>query len=137
METLTYVSTAVELFSKEDLEHLLRESRARNSQHGITGLLLYNDGTFMQTIEGSTADVRQLYENICADTTHYGIIKLVHQDISERVFPDWSMGFMNGPKDLDGYNDYFDVDAKKLSSASSYGEILLSTFRSGSRTHKS
>ena len=137
METLTYVSTAVELFSKEDLEHLLRESRARNSQHGITGLLLYNDGTFMQTIEGMTADVRKLYENICADTTHYGIIKLVHQDIVERVFPDWSMGFMNGPKDMEGYNDYFDVDAKKLSSASSYGEILLSTFRSGSRTHKS
>jgi len=49
---LVYVSSATELFSDTQLENLLLRSRQNNSTLGITGMLLYKDGNFMQCLEG-------------------------------------------------------------------------------------
>jgi hypothetical protein len=52
MYFLVYVSSAVNLFSDEDLIQLLEVSRRNNEKAEITGLLLYSSGNFMQTLEG-------------------------------------------------------------------------------------
>ncbi|MEB0262865.1 MULTISPECIES: BLUF domain-containing protein [unclassified Mucilaginibacter] len=39
-------------FTTKQLKDLLKESRDNNIRVGITGLLLYNDGAFMQVLEG-------------------------------------------------------------------------------------
>ena len=44
--------------AQRGLEHLLAASRARNLQRGITGLLLFRDGIFIQVLEGKTAAVQ-------------------------------------------------------------------------------
>ena len=47
-----------------DLEHILDSSRCRNLEVGITGVLLYYRGAFVQILEGSKESVENIYE-IC------------------------------------------------------------------------
>ncbi len=62
MFSLTYVSSAVRPFAEDELADLLAVSRQNNARLGITGMLLYKDGNFMQVLEGEEAEVRTLYE---------------------------------------------------------------------------
>jgi hypothetical protein len=51
MLSLVYASSAKQLFSEEDLTALLQQSRDNNTRLGLSGLLLYKDGNFMQVLE--------------------------------------------------------------------------------------
>ena len=53
LESLVYVSSAVRLLNLEEIGYLLRRARERNTEYGITGVLLYVGGNFMQYIEAS------------------------------------------------------------------------------------
>ncbi len=61
---LVYVSSATKLFSEAELVELLRQARARNSHSGITGMLLYSNGNFIQVIEGEETIVLALHQNL-------------------------------------------------------------------------
>ncbi len=95
MLNLVYSSTAVRPFSEDDLTGLLHQARAKNVRLGITGLLLYKNGTFMQALEGEESKVRALYATIRADPRHHHIVTLVDLPIAQPRFADWSMGFEN------------------------------------------
>jgi len=89
---LVYVSSAVEPFSKTELVELLHVARANNERLGITGMLLYRDGNFMQVLEGEEPVVRDLYARIERDprqarTLAYGRVRAV-----EGVRRDWETG---------------------------------------------
>lgn len=86
---------AVRPFSPEELLQLLTQSRARNRERDLTGLLLYRNGQFLQALEGPAAQVDALIEKIWVDRRHAGLRILMREEISEREFPDWSMGFKN------------------------------------------
>lgn len=88
-----YVSAAVELMTPEALAELLRVSRQNNARDGITGMLFYHGGTFMQAFEGEKEAVERLYTRIAADARHRGIIPLFQGTIAERQFGEWTMGF--------------------------------------------
>jgi hypothetical protein len=72
---------------------MLKTFQKNNSKHGITGVLFYNDGIILQYIEGGSLNVDNLYKNSSNDTRHHNISKLIDEDITERLFPEWSMGF--------------------------------------------
>ena len=100
---IVYVSSASQLFEKSELLALLEKSRAKNEQLGVTGMLLYRDGNFIAVIEGEETVVRTLMEHIARDPRHSGVITLLHEPISEREFPDWSMAFRDlGANDVQG-----------------------------------
>lgn len=107
MKQLVYISTAVNLMSDNDLIEILDVSRTRNTEHKVTGILLYSNGTFIQLLEGMAADVNLIYESIERDTRHKNVIKLVDERSSRRNFPQWSMGFSlvdaDKSKDMIGY----------------------------------
>jgi Sensors of blue-light using FAD len=90
---LVYVSAAVTWFSDSELRALLSGARARNEHAGITGMLLYKDGNFMQAIEGPEAAVRALYRRIEADRRHHGLLVLDSGAQEARQFALWSMAF--------------------------------------------
>jgi hypothetical protein len=92
---LVYVSSAVKPFSQSQLVELLVKARKNNSQRGITGMLLYKDGNFMQVLEGEETAVRELYDIIHQDPRHTGTIVLLEEELSKPQFGDWSMGFRN------------------------------------------
>ena len=109
---LIYVSRATQEMSDADLLQLLEQSRTRNQRQNITGLLLYAGDKFFQVLEGELEDVEQIYESIFKDSRNTGNIVLEKQEIKERSFPTWSMGFRHLTADqhgeIPGYTQFFD-----------------------------
>jgi len=97
---LVYISRATRLMSADDLLDLLEVSRTRNSEAGITGLLVYYGETFMQLLEGDGAPVGALYDVICRDPRNTQNHVLYESKIQVREFADWSMAFVP-PDELD------------------------------------
>lgn len=88
-----YVSAANREWTSEELLRLLHGARQRNTALGITGMLGYNTGTFLQLLEGPPARVRGLLRRIEEDPRHGQLTVLLERPVSTRFFPDWSMGF--------------------------------------------
>ena len=90
---LVYVSTATRALSLEEIGRLLDSARRRNAARGITGVLLYAEGRFMQCLEGPAVDLAHVYDIIRSDPCHYGLIEIVREPLARREFPEWSMAF--------------------------------------------
>lgn len=105
---LVYVSTSTRMWTESELIDLLNQSRERNTQWGITGMLLYKSGNFLQVLEGEEAQVMALYEKIQLDSRHHHVITVARYAVSERGFNDWKMAFVNinQMKDIPGYSDF-------------------------------
>jgi hypothetical protein len=101
LDSLVYVSSAVKLLRPEEIEYLLTRARERNEEYGITGVLLYIGGNFMQYIEGPAGNLELIYKIIREDKQHSGIILVTRETIEEREFGDWSMAY--DTKDVQGY----------------------------------
>jgi hypothetical protein len=95
MIQLVYSSVAATPFSAEALRALLVRARAFNTTAEVSGMLLHIDGTFLQILEGSAAVLDTLFSRISADGRHKRVLLLMSQDMPERNFPDWSMGFFD------------------------------------------
>jgi hypothetical protein len=133
--SLIYDSSAVKLFSEAELVSLLEQSREENTRFGITGLLLYKDGAFMQVLEGEEASVEELYSTIEKDPRHWACTRLRWEVIRERRFPAWSMGFKN-LRSVDigqtpGYSPFMNepLTSKSFQADPSRAQKLLLLFR--------
>ncbi|RMB01445.1 BLUF domain-containing protein [Eilatimonas milleporae] len=93
MYSLIYMSAADETLTEEDLSAIWRVSKQKNHAVGITGLLLYGRGVFLQVLEGPEEDITQLVKRIETDPRHCDITILGQQDISRRSFGDWAMAY--------------------------------------------
>ena len=135
MISLIYVSSAVVPFSPEELRTLLKISRHNNVRLGVTGMLLYKDGNFMQAIEGEEEAIHLLHRKIRLNPRHDGLITLLEQPIERRQFSGWSMGFKNlsdpGMHEIAGYSDFLDapLTSGEFASNPSYAQKLLLTFK--------
>jgi hypothetical protein len=92
---LLYASRAVEPIATEALMAILRQSKANNPKHGITGVLCCSQDMFLQVLEGGRPAVNRLYNRIAADPRHDGVQLLNYSEIHERRFAGWSMGQVN------------------------------------------
>lgn len=98
-----YASTATQPFDEAQLAQLLHLARRRNAQLGLTGMLLYAEGSFFQVLEGSPEAVDGLYERIERDPRHGDVVCIVREPITHRSFDAWTMGFVNASaRDLSG-----------------------------------
>jgi chemotaxis family two-component system sensor kinase Cph1 len=104
---LIYVSQAVAPMSGQSLNELLKQSRDFNRSVGITGCLIYQDGFFMQMLEGPRDAVFALYEKIKTDPRHCNVGIVIEAPTRRRIFVDWSMGL----RDLTPGPDEPDFDA--------------------------
>ena len=93
MFRLIYVSSARKLMDKDALLGILAKAREKNARLGITGMLLYKDGNFLQLLEGEESLVRDVYATIARDTRHFDSMIMMEEAVSERMFTEWSMGF--------------------------------------------
>lgn len=134
MFSLVYVSSATELFTRAQLDDLLRTSRENNAMLGITGMLLYRDGNIMQLLEGEPAPVRALYERIAQDPRHHTCQILLTSDSDHRMFPDWSMAFrrLDSPGDAPaGFSEFLNGSSTSRSAFQdpNHAQKLLLLFR--------
>jgi len=92
---LLYASRAAAHMDQDALLAILRQSKGNNPALGVTGLLCYSGGIFIQALEGGRAAVNKLYLKIAADTRHTDVVLLNYEEIGERRFAGWAMGQVN------------------------------------------
>jgi hypothetical protein len=92
---LLYASRAQDSVNQATLTEILAKSRGNNPGQGITGVLCFSGGTFLQVLEGGRMPVNKLYNKIATDPRHRDVILLSYDEIQERRFANWSMGQVN------------------------------------------
>lgn len=93
MVSLVYSSRSTQAFDDTSLAGLLATSRRNNARLKVTGMLLYRDGRFLQVLEGPKSVVLDRMSLITQDPRHNNIRVLLHEPISDRQFPDWTMAY--------------------------------------------
>ena len=95
---LLYASRVADPASSSNTESILAQSRSQNPACGITGILCYGGGIFLQALEGGRMQVSELYGHIQKDVRHKDVVLLHYEEISERRFGGWTMGQVNVAK---------------------------------------
>jgi len=91
---LLYASRAIDT-SPAAIDAILSQSRQFNPSGGITGILCYGGGIFLQAIEGGRSAISELYGHIQRDARHKDVELLQYEEITERRFAGWTMGAVN------------------------------------------
>jgi Sensors of blue-light using FAD len=137
MLQMIYTSAASRKVSTAELQELLQISRRNNVRDGITGMLLYEDGTFLQVLEGEEEIVESTYQRIAKDPRHCKILLLARLELEQRSFNDWEMGFFDASGEqllhLPGYTRFLNkktVEIEELEEGDKAREVLLN-FKQG------
>ncbi len=135
MIQISYISSATAPMSTQDLLALLRQCRENNAGRGVTGMLLYANGTFLQVLEGPDQVIDDLVEIIKRDSRHTNIQMLYRNPIERRQYSDWSMGFKRlsdqDLKDVEGLRHFAEKDFNPdyLSQHDSVVQSLMNHYR--------
>lgn len=111
MLQVIYASAAKRAMSAAGLRDILVTARARNAAIGVTGMLVYDDGSFLQVLEGPDDAVTALVERIKADPRHDRFRLLSMKEIQAREFGEWSMGFADTSEEAAGLDGFVGYDA--------------------------
>jgi hypothetical protein len=113
----------------EDIDDVLADivvrSEINNLEFGITGLLFYQNGRFIQVLEGERDSLEGLMSILEQDDRHENIQRIIDQAIKKRAFEEWSMDSLNlsegatiDPDELirirDAYKKHLLVDSKLM-----------------------
>lgn len=128
---ILYMSSRTVEFSTELLHSLLKASFENNARLGVTGILLYRDGNFLQLIEGDEATVDGLFEKIRQDPRHGNIMTFLREEISDRQFGGWSMAFRDLSMEeacSEGFNELLNRDKSDISQLPSKARAFIRMF---------
>ena len=93
---LVYISEADININYSDLENILYSSNLNNKKSGITGVLIHKNDFFIQLLEGSENNVKELLAVIIKDRRHKNLQILKEWASTEpRYFDKWSMSFLD------------------------------------------
>lgn len=93
MLNLVFTSKETTPMTELMLMELLTKSRKNNVRDGITGVLLYREGTFLQVLEGYADKVHTTFSRVLRDNRHHAIKVLLEKPITEWKFRGYAMGF--------------------------------------------
>lgn len=118
---LIYISNSTHFDNEADLQELLKISRKNNTRLGVTGMLLFHDGTFLQILEGEEQVVKTLYAHIKQNPRHRACRILASLSIQQKEFGQWSMGYQKPEGNLllgfsQFMNSYLDYDPARMES---------------------
>ena len=91
MLRMFYISAARRLVTASELSDILAVSRERNRVDGVTGVILYQEGSFAQVLEGPEDAVRACFARIEKDRRHSGCTVILEEKADARLFEDWHM----------------------------------------------
>ncbi len=115
---LLYASRAADT-SQNAVEGICNSARQHNADNGVTGVLVYGGGMFMQALEGGREIVSDLYGVIQRDSRHKDVILLHFEEITERRFGGWTMGLVDtsriNPSILLKYGEQADLNPYAVS----------------------
>ena len=91
LHRLIYTSTAQPGLGLSELRAILETSQANNRRDAVTGALVYDEGLFLQLLEGDRAVLSRTYQRILNDPRHYDLCLIEMVPCAERQFADWAM----------------------------------------------
>lgn len=77
--------------SEEELDALVEKAKKKNLRLGVTGMLVYYDGSFIQILEGAEDVINDLFQTIKKDRRHDNVIIIDAEYIEHRSFSSWQM----------------------------------------------
>lgn len=107
VSAVVYQSRAVNPLSPSDLLQLTLAAQARNRHEALTGVMLYDNQTFFQWLEGPRDSVDRVMQSIYRDRRHTSIEVLSTQTVPARTFPEWDMGLAVTGANLGSLPDQF------------------------------
>lgn len=102
LSSLLYQSSAVVAPTRTEIDKLLSHARARNRALGITGMLLHENGRFVQWLEGPKKSMTKLWRSIRGDPRHGEIEVLCQGSTPSRMFGDFDMQLLQRHGSLAG-----------------------------------
>ena len=90
---LTQLIYASRPFGFDDamLAGILMDARRCNARDDITGALICRADLYLQLLEGPEATIDATYRRITADDRHMEIRLLSRREVTDRLFPGWTM----------------------------------------------
>jgi hypothetical protein len=132
---LVYGSRATVACDGPFLSALLEKARNGNARLGVSGVLLYHTGSFMQVLEGVPDVVSALFGKIERDQRHDRVVILRRGAVAERSFSEWSMGLMKTDskalRGAPGLNEFLAGGVLNLAEDSERLSGILDGFRKG------
>ena len=113
MRQLLYVSNTSRKIAVAELNGILHAARRNNALLGVSGMLLYIDGGFLQILEGEERALRDLYARICNDKRHWEQRLLLDQSATP-AFTGWSMGFDRLASDMPENASLFGITSEAI-----------------------
>ncbi|NNE01966.1 MAG: BLUF domain-containing protein [Eudoraea sp.] len=92
---LTYRSKAIEDITPNSIYEIVKVANEFNPTVGITGCLVFDNGYFIQILEGEKEVVEELYFKIKQDKRHSFASVLSKDFTAKRFFDKWDMAYMN------------------------------------------
>lgn len=117
MIQLVYESEASPELSRAELLRILSVARRRNGDEGLTGMLLFHEGRFLQILEGHPECVHACFDRIRRDPRHSDVWVLARMESPQRAFARWSMGLAmieDVPEEMAGILRDFDTVRARL-----------------------
>lgn len=96
LHRLVYASSVSAPLAADKLDRILYQARHANARTSITGMLLFQEGRFLQVLEGSREDLLALVERVRRDKRHINLTILEWGPAETRRFPDTPMGWLSG-----------------------------------------
>ena len=75
-----------------EFRSILTVSQEYNSEHEITGFLVFDSNIFFQILEGDRNELWDLFVMIQRDIRHTNVRLIDFSTLEQRQFSDWSMG---------------------------------------------
>jgi hypothetical protein len=89
---IVYSSRAAAGVEATEVQRIVATAQRRNPRNGITGLLVFGSGVFLQWLEGPRDNTRALMARLQADPRHDTLVVISEsEECRERLFPDWDM----------------------------------------------
>lgn len=130
IKQIAYLSCANSKFglSEKEILNIEETSKKNNELFDITGMLLYSDSNFFQTLEGPAESIDYIMSKIYNDVRHKNVIIVLDRNIPEgqRVFGSWNMALKN-VKDSNGIlmdNELRVLDYTNKNSARKTDEVM-------------
>ena len=95
MYQLIYISSSTKNLAREEFLELVAQSQLKNDAMGITGVLMFKDGNFMQVLEGEQELIAKLYSAIKVEPRHTLVSIIQEGPISLREYQGWSSTYFN------------------------------------------
>lgn len=113
---LLYVSQATDSVNEDAIEVLREKALLNTNLNGITGILVYRKGFFMQYIEGTENQVIDLFRQLRGTGRHFNVRVLSRGVLAKRLFDNWSVRWVMGEEPGPSSESLIDVFETVLAS---------------------